>query len=109
MDNEKNIKVLMMHSFLLSRGYQCEEFTKEDIKNMQNPETINCQIALYLIVIRMLSNGKSYEEIIEFVDNYSTDEYENLEEGQKTYIKSKTKKDLMRRKMSFEKGEDINE
>ena len=46
---------------------------------------------------------------MDFIDNYNINESECLDEKQKQYIKSKTKRDLMRRKMSFEKGEDINE
>lgn len=97
------MKNLMLHSYLLSRGYQYEEFTFEDIINMSNPDVCNCQMILYLKLIKMLAEGKSYEEIIEFIDNYSTEDYDTLGEEQKTYIKSKTKKDLMRRKNSLEK------
>ena len=46
---------------------------------------------------------------MDFIDNYDINESECLNEKQKQYIKSRTKRDLMRRKMSFVKGEDIDE
>lgn len=109
MENERNIKMLMLHSYLISRCNEHEGFTDEDIYYMRDYSIYNSQIALYIEVIKELSLGKSYEEIFDFIDNYNINESECLDEKQKQYIKSKTKRDLMRRKMSFEKGEDINE
>ena len=109
MENERNIKMLMLHSYLISRCYEKEDFTDEDIYYMRDYSIYNSRIALYIDVIKELSLGKSYEEIMDFIDNYDINENECLDEKQKQYIKSKTKRDLMRRKMSFEKGEDINE
>ena len=54
--------MVMMHSFLLSRGYEGYEYTDEDIVNMSNPDVSICQIDLYTKVIRLLSEGKTYEE-----------------------------------------------
>ena len=98
-----------MRSCLISRGYMSEEFTEEDIRNLTNYKVSNRLTTLYIDVIKMLSVGKSYEEIIEYVDNYSSSDYDALEDSQKVYVKNKAKKDLMRRKMSFERGEDNNE
>lgn len=103
------LKMVMMHSFLLSRGYEGYEYTDEDIMNMSNPSVSNCQINLYINVIRMLSDGKSYDEVCEFISNYTGDDYEHLEEKQKVYIKDRIRKDLINRKISLRKGEDNNE
>lgn len=106
MDKKGGLKAVMMHSFLLSRGYEGFEYTEEDIKNMSNPDISNCQIDLYIKVIRLLSEGKTYEEVCEFISNYNQSDYEKLEEKQKTYIKSRVRQDLNYRKMSLGKGED---
>ena len=113
MENERNLKMLMLHSYLISRFDENiefdDEFTEEDIYYMRDYSIYNSRIILYIEVIKQLSLGKSYEEIMDFIDNYNINESECLNEKQKQYIKSKTKRDLMRRKMSFEKGEDIYE
>jgi len=100
------LKMVMMHSFLLSRGYEGYEYTDEDIVNMSNPDVSVCQIDLYTKVIRLLSEGKTYEEVCEFISNYTGKDYELLEEKQKIYIKSRVRQDLINRKMSLRKGED---
>ena len=105
MPNKSGLKMVMMHSFLLSRGYEGYEYTEEDITNMSNPDVGSCQIDLYMKVIRMLSDGKTYEEISEFISNYTGKDYELLEDTQKVYIKNRIRKDLNIRKISL-KGED---
>lgn len=105
MSNNICLKMVMMHSFLLSRGYEGYEYTEEDITNMSNPSVGSCQIDLYMKVIRMLSDGKSYEEVSDFISNYTGKDYELLEESQKVYIKNRLRKDLNIRKNSL-KGED---
>ena len=105
MPSKIGLKAVMLHSFLLCRGYEGYEYTYEDIINMSNPEVGSCQIDLYLKVINLLSNGKSYEEINEFITNYTGKDYELLEDEQKKYVKKRIKKDLNIRKTSL-KGED---
>lgn len=109
MENERNLKILMLHSYLISRCNEHEGFTEEDIYYMRDSSIYSSQISLYKEVIRELSLGQSYEEIMNFIDNYNFNENECLDEKQKQYVKSRTKRDLMRRKMSFGKGEDIDE
>ena len=105
MVKNSGLKMVMMHSFLLSRGYEGYEYTDEDIINMSNPDVSSCQIDLYIKVIRMLSDGKSYEEVSEFISNYTGKDYDLLQEDQKVYIKDRLRKDLKIRKLSL-KGED---
>lgn len=106
MIDKKNV---FMYSILLSREYNPETITSEDIKNMLNEEVSVCQITLYKDIIKMLSDGKSYIEIFDYIDAYENIEYENLLEDQKSYIKTRVKRDLLKRKKSLKKGEDINE
>ena len=108
MEMKAGLKMAMMHSFLLTRGYEKHYYTDEDIINMSNPSVSECQINLYIKVIKMLAEAKSYDEIYEFIDAYTGEDYDKLEENQKTYIKSRLRKDLVNRKNSL-KGEDNNE
>ena len=105
MEMKAGLKMAMMHSFLLTRGYEKHQYDDEDITNMSNPSVSECQIDLYIKVIKMLGSGKNYDEIYEFIDAYTGEGYEKLEEKQKTYIKSRIRKDLVNRKISL-KGED---
>lgn len=106
MEKKGGLKAVMMHSMLLSRGYEDMEYTEEDIYNMSNPNVSSCQIDLYIKVINLISEGKTYEEVCNFVSNYTGEDYELLEEKQKIYIKDRLRKDLINRKMSLRKGED---
>ena len=105
MKKKAGLKMAMMHSFLLTRGYEKHQYDDEDIINMSNSDVSECQIDLYVKVIKMLAEDKSYDEIYEFIANYTGEDYEKLEEKQKTYIKSRIRKDLANRKNSL-KGED---
>lgn len=105
MEMKAGLKMAMMHSFLLTRGYEGHQYNEEDIINMSNPTVSECQVDLYIKVIKMLGSGKSYDEIYEFIANYTGEDYDKLEEKQKTYIKSRIRKDLVNRKNSL-KGED---
>ena len=105
MEMKSGLRMAMLHSFLLTRGYEKHQYDEEDIMNMSNPDVSECQVNLYIQAIKMLAENKSYEEIYEFIDTYSGKDYEKLEEKQKTYIKSRIRKDLINRKNSL-KGED---
>ena len=105
MEKKACLKMAMLHSFLLTRGYEGHQYDDEDIINMSNPLVSECQIDLYIKVIKMLAEDKNYDDINEFIANYTAEDYEKLEEKQKTYIKSRLKKDLVNRKISL-KGED---
>ena len=90
----------MKYSLLFSKSNKCE-YTSEDIKNILNPEVSFVGRDLYRKVIAALSIGKSYNEIIYMIDNYDGIEYENLLEDQKSYIKTKIKKDLYNRELKL--------
>ena len=62
MSNNIGLKMVMMHSFLLSRGYEGYEYTDEDIFNMSNPDVGSCQIDLYMKVIRLHKTDLSITE-----------------------------------------------
>lgn len=101
----KNDALLL--SFMLRMG-EVEEMTVEDIKNTVNKEVSDCQIELYLKVINLIGKNTPYDKIMEFIDSYKEDEFDDLLEDQKTYIKAKAKSDLNKRRKKLE-GEDINE
>lgn len=90
----------MAYSILFSKSDKCE-YTSEDIKNMLNPEVSFVGRDLYRKVIVALSMGKSYNEIVYMIDNYDGLEYENLLDDQKSYIKTKIKRDLHNRELNL--------
>ena len=97
----------MAYSHLLSHDteYDSKDYTSEDIKNMLNEDVSNAQIDLCKKVITLLGQGVSYKKINDFIDSYKFDEDDNLLEDQKTYIKVKTTKDINKRKINLERGD----
>ncbi len=102
--SEKSVKALM-HSILLSKSYDDENYDILDIINFNNTLVCNCQINLYLELIQMLANGISYEEILEYINKYSSFDFDNLKEDEKIYVKRRARKDIISRKINLE-GED---
>lgn len=84
----------MLYSALLRRFKNSDKITPEDIKNMINGEVNNAAIELYKNVINWISEGKSIGEIYYLIDKYNVMEFDTLLEDQKTYIKTRIKKDL---------------
>ena len=96
----------LIYTYLICKEYGYDDDDLEDIIKMQDPNICSSITDLYIQVIKLLSEGKSYEEIYDFVDNYKNEKTENLSEEDKAYIKTKVKKDLDIRKKNIEKGED---
>ncbi len=94
----------LLLSFMLRMG-KYEEMTAEDIKNAVNKEVNDCQVNLYLRVVKLLGKKVPYDKIIEFIDNYTDEDFDDLLLDQKTYIKTKIKRDLNTRRKKLE-GED---
>lgn len=92
------INSLIAYSLLFSKSDSCD-YNSQDIKNMLNAEVSFVGRDLYKKVIMAIASGKSYDEILNIIDNYSDIEYENLLEDQKSYIKTKVKNDLNNRKL----------
>lgn len=92
------INSLIVYSLLLSKSDSCD-YNSQDIKNLLNAEVSFVGRDLYKKVIMAIASGKSYDEILNIIDNYSDIEYENLLEDQKSYIKTKVKNDLNNRKL----------
>ncbi len=84
-----------------------DEYTMDadDIKYELNPEVTDVQVPLYIDLVRMLGDGCSYEELYDYIDNYKSSEYDDLLEDQKTYVKTRMRKDLNNRIKKIE-GED---
>ena len=103
MNKVKNCRI---YSYLLSRGTEFDDkITSEDLINILNMNVNTCQIDLYKEVIRMISEGKTYDEIFEYIDSYNGFETDELLEDQKIYVKKKVKRDLIARKNFDEKGD----
>ena len=104
----KHEKSSLLFSILLSMNNgEDHEVTLEDLRYMYSPVVSDCQIKMYLLVIRCLSSGMSYEEIYEFIDNIDIDEYKKLNDEEKIYVKTKIKKDLHTRKNNENKNRGV--
>lgn len=88
-----------LFSILLSmNNSEDHEITLEDLRYMYSPAVNDCQIRMYLLVIKCINEGMSYEEIYKFIDSIDIEEYKRLTEEEKVYVKTKIKKDLHTRK-----------
>lgn len=95
-------------SYIFSKMGDDYMMDKDDIVYELNPEVTDVQIPLYISVIRMLGEGASYQEVYDYIDNYKSLEFDDLLEDQKTYVKTRIRKDLNSR-INKLKGEDNNE
>ena len=69
----KRISVLI-YTYLICKEYSYDDdYDLEDIIKMQDPNICSSITDLYIQVIKLLSEGKSYEEIYDFVDNYKNE------------------------------------
>ena len=102
--NKKNVLLLASLFSMSSDGY---ELDMDDIKYQLDQNVTDCEFILYIEIIKMLADGVSYDEIFDYIDKFSSLEYEELLEDQKGYVKSKIKRDLNKRIMIEKlKGED---
>ncbi|MBQ6282280.1 MAG: hypothetical protein IJK66_01935 [Bacilli bacterium] len=94
----------LLLSYMLRLG-EDEEMTAEDIKNAVNKEVSDCQVALCLNVVKLLGKDTPYDVIFDYIDKYTDEDFDELLEDQKSYIKTRIKRDLNTRKRKLE-GED---
>ena len=95
-------------AILLSRMLRLDEeipMTSEDIKYVINEDVNYCWANLTRAVAILLAKQTPYDKILEFIDNYSEDAFDDLLLDQKSYIKSMTRRDLQIRRKKLE-GED---
>ena len=92
-------------SYIFSKMGDDYMMDKDDIVYELNPEVTDVQVPLYISVIRMLGEGASYQEVYDYIDNYKSLEFDDLLEDQKTYVKTRIRKDLNSR-INKLKGED---
>ena len=107
--NKMDKKNALFLSYIFSKQGDEYMMDAEDIKYELNPEVTDVQVPLYIDIIRMLGEGASYDEIFDYIDNYSNFEFEELLEDQKTYVKTRIKKDLNSRINRLKKEDDFNE
>lgn len=101
--HKKNI-LLMASMFSKSDEY---DLSLDDIKYQLNQNVTDCEFILYIEIIKMLAEGARYDEIFDYIDKFSSLEYEKLLEDEKGYVKNKVRKDLNRRiNIQKLKGED---
>ena len=61
-----------------------------------------CKVKIYQLVVVLLSQGKTYDEIIDYINNIDIDEYKKLNEEEQDYIQRIFRKDLNSRKRKLE-------
>lgn len=108
MKPEKNPLAL---SFLVSQNkYNEHVITYEDLRYKHCPRVSECQVKLYRLVISLLGEGKSYDEIITMIDELEFVDLKNLKDNEQNYVKSRVKRDVISRKNNNKiKGVNNNE
>ena len=96
----------LLYSLLVSmENIDEHEQSLEDVLYSYFPKVTKCQKMIYELVIRKLSEGLSYDEIIKMIDELDIISLYNLDDKQNSYIKEKAKKDVLTRKRKLEKIE----
>ena len=109
MENSKQNNSSLLYSLLVSMEKPNErEESFEDVLYSYFPKVTGCQKKIYELVIQKLSEGFSYEEIIEMIDKLDVINLYNLDEKQEIYVKEKVKKDVLTRKRKLEKSKGEN-
>lgn len=99
----------LMLSLLVSQNKSNDhDVTLIDLKYKHCPRVSECQVKLYTMVINMLSEGKSYEEIISAIDKIDIAEYNRLNDNEQSYVKMRVKRDVYSRKNNEENRGVIN-
>jgi hypothetical protein len=91
-----DIRDLLLISTLLSANSKYK-FDMNDVKYHLDENVGTCELRLYIEIIKMISEGTSYDEIFDYIDKYSSLEYQELLEDQKSYVKAKVKNTLNQR------------
>ena len=101
MKNENNS---LLFSLIFSlNNKEDHEVTLEDLLYQYSPRVSQCQIKMYSLVIKGISEGMTYEEMEKFIENIDIEEFRKLTEQEKFYVKSRVKKDIVARKINEKK------
>lgn len=103
----KKITNLMMLSSMLSGNHPYSDNDNYDIYSFDE-EVNSCRTRLYLMMIKWLNEGLTYEEIYDLIDNLTFEEYEKLSIEKQIYVKEDARKVLVLRKEN-KKGNDLYE
>lgn len=98
-----------MLSSILSGNHPYSDKDNLDNKYFFDTEVTDCQVKLYLMMIKWLNEGLTYEEIEEKIDSLTFEEYKKLSTDKQTYVKEDAHKVLVLRKENKEKGNDLYE
>ena len=101
MENDGNNSLL--YSLLLSKeSMQNYEMTLEDERYLLNQNVSECKVKVYMLVISLLSQGLTYDEIINYINEIDIEEYKNLNDEEQDYIQRVFRKDFNSRKRKLE-------
>ena len=102
-DNQYDGNSSLLYSLLLSmQSGDDYDITLEDKRYLLNQGVSECKVKIYQLVVVMLSEGKSYDEIISVIDKIDIEEYKRLNEEEKDYIQRIFRKDLNSRKRKLD-------
>ena len=101
MENDGNNSLL--YSLLLSKeSMQNYEMTLEDERYLLNQNVSECKVKVYMLVISLLSQGLTYDEIINYINEIDIEEYKKLNDEEQDYIQRVFRKDFNSRKRKLE-------
>ena len=93
----------LLYSLLLSKeSMQNYEMTLEDERYLLNQNVSECKVKVYMLVISLLSQGLTYDEIINYINEIDIEEYKKLNDEEQDYIQRVFRKDFNSRKRKLE-------
>lgn len=102
-NNQNDGSNSLLYSLLLSmQSRDNYEVTLEDKRYLLNQSVSICKVKIYQLVVVLLSQGKTYDEIIDYINNIDIEEYKKLNEEEQDYIQRIFRKDLNSRKRKLE-------
>ena len=103
-NNQNDGSNSLLYSILLSmENIKNYKVTPEDERYLLNQNVSKCKVKIYTLVITMLSEGRTYEEIFNYINEINIEEYKKLNDEEQNYIQRSFRKDLKLRQRKLEK------
>ena len=109
MKKNNKVETLLMMSTIL-QGYSLSDMYNgagEKLQYLFDEEVIDCSLDIYLLLVKWIAEGLSYEELEEKIENLNLENFRKLTEDKQKYIKEDINDILIRRRQM--KGNDRNE
>ncbi len=107
-EQNKSEKLLMMACMLQGKNpSDMYDSAGEKLGFLFDEEATDCAFEIYLLLVKWIAEGLSYEEIEEKIESLDLESFKKLTEDKKQYIKEDINNILIRRRQM--KGNDKNE